>query len=140
MTTHRGSAGLPALALWGIEYYTLVMSEARDDLTFVYLAPFIRASKGVLSEDDFEAIKADLRKGAARWPVMQGTGGFRKMRYAPIGSGKGKSGGVRIVYFYRHHDGRVCFATLIRKSETENLTKAERNQLAELAKILKRAP
>jgi len=53
---------------------------------------------------------------------------------------KGESGGVRIVYFYRHHDGRVCFATLIRKSETENLTKAERNHLAELAKMLKRAP
>jgi hypothetical protein len=114
------------------------MSDGRSDLTFVYLAPFIRAAKGVLSEDDLEAIKADLRKGAARWPIMKGTGGFRKMRYAPIGSGKGKSGGVRIIYFHRDHDGRVSFATLIRKSETENLTKAERNQLAELAKMLKR--
>ena len=66
MTTHRGSAGLPALALWGIEYYTLFMSEAFDDVTVVDLAPFIRASKGVLSEDDLEAIKADLRKGVAR--------------------------------------------------------------------------
>jgi hypothetical protein len=33
------------------------MSAGRNDLTFIYLAPFIRAAKGVLSEDDFEAIK-----------------------------------------------------------------------------------
>jgi hypothetical protein len=51
-----------------------------------------------------------------------------------------QSGGVRIFYFYRGHDGRMYFATLIRKSDTENLSKAERNHLAELAKMLKQTP
>ena len=115
------------------------MSHAPDVVTFVFLAPFLRAAKGTLTEDDIEAIKADLRANPSRWPVMPGAGGFRKMRYAPIATGKGKSGGVRVIYFYRDSDNRVSFATIIRKSDRANLTKAERNELAKLAKQLKRS-
>ena len=94
-------------------------------------------AKGILTENDFNVIKADLSDNPTRWPVMPGAGGFRKMRYAPIGTGKGKSGGVRVIYFYRDSDKRVSFATMIRKSDRANLTKAERNELAKLAKQLK---
>ena len=94
----------------------------------------------MLSEDDFAAIRESIGKDVTGYPVLVGRGGFRKMRYAPSGSGKGKSGGVRVICYYRGRDGRVSLATVIRKSESENLTKAERNQLAALAKELEKAP
>src|SRR6185295_13022175 len=105
------------------------MPASQGKLTFVFLKPFVRAAKGVLGEDDIRAIEDDLQREPERYPVMPETGGFRKMRYAPESSGKGKRGGVRVIYFYRNSDGRVSFAALIRKSQRETLTKEERNQL-----------
>jgi hypothetical protein len=66
---------------------------------------------------------------------LQGTGGIRKLRWAR--GGKGKSGGVRAIYYF--HDRRIPLdlLTVFGKGEKDNLTKAERNELAELVVILK---
>ena len=42
------------------------------------------------------ALNANPRAGA----VIQGTGGARKVRWADRGRGKGKSGGIRVIYLY----------------------------------------
>ncbi len=65
---------------------------------------------------------------------MGGTGGIRKLRW---GSGnRGKSGGVRVIYYY--HDERIplYLLTLFGKNEMSNLSKAERNDLAKLVDVL----
>jgi hypothetical protein len=108
------------------------MGDAPGDLTLYYLAPFLRAAKGVLSDDDFEAITARAT------PVIPGSGGFRTKWYAPIGSGKDKSSGVRVIYFFQNTRGEISLAFLVEKSERENLTKAAVNALAERAKLLKK--
>jgi len=65
---------------------------------------------------------------------MQGTGGCRKVRVA--GKGRGKSGGYRVITFFTGPDLPVFLITVFGKGETANLTKAERNELAKLTKIL----
>ena len=67
---------------------------------------------------------------------MRGTGGFRKMRYAGM-SGKGKSGGMRVIYFFVTADEEVHLLDIYGKSKKDNLTKAQRNELAEFAAVLK---
>ena len=62
--------------------------------------------------------------------VMPETGGVRKIRWGV--EGRGKSGGVRIVYYF--HDASVPLLVLdmFAKNEKANLSKAERNELRSL--------
>jgi hypothetical protein len=66
--------------------------------------------------------------------LMVGTGGCRKVRVA--GRGKGKSGGYRLITFYRAKSGEVFLLTVFSKGERANLSKAERNVLADIVKEL----
>ena len=65
---------------------------------------------------------------------MEGTGGIRKLRWAR--QGMGKSGGVRVIFFY-HNQGMPLYAlTVFGKGDKDNLTPAERNNLAKLVNEL----
>ena len=66
--------------------------------------------------------------------LMQGTGGIRKLRWAS--HGRGKSGGVRIIYYYYNSSTPLFLLTAFGKGEKSNLSKAERNELAKLAVLL----
>ena len=67
--------------------------------------------------------------------LMQGTGGVRKLRWAR--GGKGKSGGVRVIYYFHSDRIPLYLLTMFGKGDKENLRKAERNELAELVGLLK---
>lgn len=66
---------------------------------------------------------------------MQGTGGVRKLRWGR--GGRGKSGGVRIIYYHHSEAMPLYLLTVYGKNEQANLSKGERNELAKLAAILK---
>jgi hypothetical protein len=68
--------------------------------------------------------------------VMKGTGGIRKVR-AAVGE-RGKSGGARVIYFFHSADMPVFLLALFAKNEKDNLSMAERAQLAALVEELKR--
>jgi len=51
----------------------------------------------------------------------------------------GKSGGVRVIYFFIAEPGRIYMAAAYAKSRKENLSAADRNTLAKLAAQIKRA-
>ncbi|MDQ7004860.1 MAG: type II toxin-antitoxin system RelE/ParE family toxin [Ghiorsea sp.] len=65
---------------------------------------------------------------------MQGTGGIRKLRWS--GQGKGKSGGVRIIYYFHNELMPIFLLTLFGKGERANLSKSERNDLAKFTSLL----
>jgi len=65
---------------------------------------------------------------------MQGTGGIRKLRWSA--QGKGKSGGVRIIYYFHNKSMPLFLLTLFAKGEKSNLSKSERNELAKLTNLL----
>ena len=67
--------------------------------TIVELAEFLRKSDKLLSNTERLSIINYLAEHPAAGDVMQGTGGIRKLRWSA--QGKGKSGGVRVVYY--HH-------------------------------------
>jgi mRNA-degrading endonuclease RelE of RelBE toxin-antitoxin system len=51
--------------------------------------------------------------------IIPGSGGVRKMRWAA--PGRGKRGGVRIIYYLRSKQGQIWLLTLYPKSETDNI-------------------
>ena len=85
-----------------------------------------------------EAERFDLVTMIAQAPeagdVMEGTGGVRKVRFAA--PGRGKSGSYRVITFFTGPDVPVFLITVFTKGDRANLTKAERNDLAKLSKVL----
>lgn len=61
--------------------------------------------------------------------VMPGTGGFRKLRWQDSRRGKGKRGGLRIIYYYLTADNQIWFFTLYDKDEADDLTAGQKRLL-----------
>ncbi len=65
---------------------------------------------------------------------MQGTGGIRKLRWSA--QGRGKSGGVRVIYYFHNETMPLFLLTVFGKGEKANLTKDERNDLAKFTSLI----
>lgn len=102
--------------------------------TIVELPEFLKRSSNLLRDDEKASIINYLAFHPKSGDLMQGTGGIRKLRWSA--QGKGKSGGVRVIYYY--HDGSMplFLLTLFGKGEKANLSKAERNELANFTSLL----
>ena len=103
-------------------------------VTVVELPEFIRRSEKLLSENDRNRMIYHLSIRPETGNIMQGAGGIRKMRWAR--EGRGKSGGVRVIYFYYNDEIPLFLLTIFGKGEQTNLSKSERNELAKLVKVL----
>ncbi len=55
--------------------------------------------------------------------IIRNGGGLRKIRWAR--SGHGKSGGLRVIYYWRTAQGQIILADIFPKNEKENLSAAE---------------
>ncbi len=62
---------------------------------------------------------------------MQGSGGLRKIRWA--GSGRGKRGGTRVIYYWARADGVILMLMAYAKNEASDLTK---EQIAILRRVV----
>jgi len=77
-----------------------------------------------LDDNDRRLLENEIANNPKIGKVMRGTGGLRKMRYAP--EGRGKSGGSRVLYVdYVVHE-RVYLITAYLKSQKENISSEER--------------
>ena len=99
--------------------------------TVVETPGYLKVAEALFTEAERENIvrlvAADPECGA----LLQGTGGFRKLRVPR--AGMGKRGGARVVYILRNPLYPVFLVAAYAKNEKENLTQSERNQLAKRA-------
>lgn len=86
------------------------------------------------NDDDLRKLEIDIMSNPTKYPVMQGTGGLRKARYAI--ENKGKSGGVRVCYVDFVFAETIYLITVYPKNEKDNLSKAERNEIKKVIEIL----
>jgi len=104
-------------------------------ITVVELPEFIKRSERLLKDsEERKNLVNYLAAHPAAGVIMQGTGGIRKLRWKTEDSGK--RGGVRVIYYYYNEQYPLFLLTVFRKSEKVNLSKAERNELAKLTRIL----
>lgn len=99
--------------------------------TVVETPSFLKAAEKLFSAEEREAIVATVAANPECGDLIQGTGGFRKLRVGR--GGMGKSGGARVIYILRNENFPVFLVAAYAKNEKENLTKAERNELAKMA-------
>lgn len=102
--------------------------------TITELPEYIKRSNSLLNELERKSVIDYLSEHPKSGDLIEGTGGIRKLRWSK--GNKGKSGGVRVIYYY--HDERIplYLLTMFGKSEQANLTKAQRNSLAKLVNVL----
>lgn len=67
---------------------------------FVELPPFERHRADYLDDGAFGDLQDALMKNPEAGQVIEGTGGLRKMRFADRRRGKGKRGGLRVIYYW----------------------------------------
>ena len=66
---------------------------------------------------------------------ITGTGGIRKLRWA--GKGKGKRGGLRVIYYFYNESAPVFLLTVYGKGVQEDLTPEQKAKMTSLARMLK---
>jgi len=97
----------------------------------VSLSGYEAQVSALLSEEERTAMEFFVACAPEDHPVISGTGGFRKARW-PRG-GRGKSGGLRVIYFFLANPGRIYMAGVYAKSRKENLSAADQHVLEKLA-------
>ena len=102
--------------------------------TIVELPEFQKRADGLLKVDEKASIINYLASHPQSGDLIQGSGGIRKLRWSA--QGRGKSGGVRVIYYYHNGAVPLFLLTVFGKSERANISKAERNELAKLTQLL----
>ncbi|MEX2488268.1 MAG: type II toxin-antitoxin system RelE/ParE family toxin [Pseudomonadales bacterium] len=102
--------------------------------TIVEMPEFQRRSDKLLTDEQRISIINYLAQHPASGDIMQGTGGIRKLRWSA--QGRGKSGGVRVIYYYHNETSPLFLLTVFGKGEKSNLSKSERNQLAKITSLI----
>lgn len=103
--------------------------------TVVETPSFVRRAEKLLSSEEHAALIVFLARYPTSGDEIVGTGGVRKLRFAA--KGKGKSAGVRVIYYF-HDRGMPIYALLLYgKSERADLTPGERKSAAAFAAAIK---
>jgi hypothetical protein len=103
-------------------------------ITVAEAPEYIRRAEKLLTEVERLDVVSYLAMHPKAGDLIVGAGGVRKLRWRR--GGRGKSGGVRVIYYYHSEAMPLYLPALFAKNEMGNLSKAECNELAKLVDIL----
>ena len=98
-------------------------------MEFLEAPTFTRYVSSYLSDDEYRELQNRLASVPELGDVMAGTGGFRKFRWADPRRGKGRRGGLRVIYNYFPSEQQIWLMTLYDKDEASDLTPKEKQAL-----------
>lgn len=104
---------------------------------FVELPAFERNRSQYMSDKNFSDFQQELMLNPTAGEVIQGTGGLRKVRFQDSSRGKGKRGGLRVIYYWWLKESEFLLFTVYGKGEMDDLTSDQRKTLAGLLKRFK---
>lgn len=104
-------------------------------ITVVELPTFLSKVDIVLKDNEREDLTIYLAKNPETGDEIPRTGGLRKLRWA--GKGKGKRGGVRVIYYFYNDSTPVFLLSIYGKGKQENLKPEEEKKLTSIAALLK---
>jgi hypothetical protein len=87
--------------------------------SFVESKLFTRLVGDYLTDDEYSQLQAALSEAPERGAIVPGSGGVRKLRLAQ--PGRGKRGGIRVIYYAKTREGVIWMLTIYAKSEEENI-------------------
>ncbi|RVU40183.1 hypothetical protein EOE67_08010 [Rheinheimera riviphila] len=94
---------------------------------------FTKLITGLMSDDEYKDLQEALLTRPEMGALIKNSGGLRKVRWSL--EGRGKSGGVRVIYYWMSADDQLYMLLAYPKNEQDNLTDA---QVSALRKIVER--
>jgi hypothetical protein len=89
-------------------------------LTFIETRLFSKLADELLGDDGLLALQIHLLQHPEVGDLVRGSGGVRKMRWSL--PGRGKSGGIRVIYYLRLRQGEVWLLTLYARNVTDSIS------------------
>ena len=103
-------------------------------MEFIETPTFTRMLVEMLTDDEYAGLQQVLVVNPDAGDIVKGGGGIRKLRHAL--PGRGKRGGVRVIYYWLRKDGQIYMLLIYPKSKKDTLTARETAILFELVKEL----
>ena len=97
-------------------------------MEFIEAAAFTKYIYDYLSDDEYMGLQSFLLQYPESGKVVPGSGGVRKIRWAM--TGRGKSGGVRVICYFKRQDDEIWLLTIYSKNEMENIPAHVLRQIA----------
>ncbi len=107
------------------------------DLTFVESRVFTSQWADRMGDDQLRALQNELLENPGKGDPIPGCGILRKLRFGDEGRGKGKRGGVRVIYVHTPQARRIDLVTVYGKDEVGDLTKEQVADLCKFAELLR---
>jgi hypothetical protein len=99
---------------------------------FVETPVFERYREIYLRDAGYRSLQNELLSDPTAGQLIPGTGGLRKLRFPDVRRGKGKRGGLRVIYFWWESGQQFWLFTIYDKDEMQDLTTQEKVQLKEI--------
>ena len=96
---------------------------------FIEAPAFSRYREEYLDDEGFRGLQLGLAGNPEAGDLIPGAGGIRKLRWKDPRRGKGKRGGLRVIYYCFMSDEEIWLLTLYDKDEASDLKKDEKDQL-----------
>lgn len=98
-------------------------------MVFIESQLFTKLLPNYLSDEEYQQFQRALMTQPDLGEVIQGTGGIRKIRWSSQSKGKGKRGGIRIIYYHQNIRGQIYLLTLYAKNEITDLSSEDKKIL-----------
>ena len=98
-------------------------------MEFIEAPAFTHHLTTYLDDEQYRGLQDALAATPELGAVIPGTGGFRKLRWADVRRGKGRRGGLRVVYYWFDGQDQIWFMTVYDKNEAADLTPEQRKSL-----------
>lgn len=112
------------------------MSIKKFEKCFIQVPEFMKLWDDTdLTQDDLRNLEVEIGTNYQAHAIVPGTAGLRKVRMGT--ENKGKSGGYRVLYLALDDYTVFLLLTMFGKSDTENLTDSQRNEIKKVVQRLK---
>jgi len=101
-------------------------------MVFVETTLFTKLLPSYFSDDEYRSLQSYLLQKPDAGDIVRASGGVRKVRWAA--QGKGKSGGVRVMYYWKKSDHEIWMLTIYSKSERGTISGHLLKQISEAIK------
>lgn len=104
-------------------------------MVFVETSLFSKLLPKYLGDGEYRDLQDHLLRHPDSGDIIRGSGGVRKIRWS-LGS-RGKSGGIRVIYYWMNAEDQIFLLTLYGKNEKADLSAADLKQVVRLLEDLK---
>jgi len=101
-------------------------------MEFIETPVFTAEVRSLLAEEEYRNLQLALALRPQQGSLIRGSGGLRKVRWKA--KGKGKSGGVRVIYYWITEEATIYMLMVYGKSDQADLTPAQVKTLSKLVK------